>query len=689
MADGGLTIEQQQALALARARMRAAQASPSASPDDGSQSPDGSGFWGGVQGAAGALGSGLYTGLKYLAGGPQDMVSGADALIGSGVDAARNFMFGPRSPEEQKRFDATVKMDQFLPNTQDVSAAVDPLAKAVTPKGFIDYQPKNFAEKVMQTGASFAPAAALSPGSATGNLVKFAAAPAAASEAAGAVTKGSKFEPYARAMAAITGGGLAAWLGGPGVAAQALKARLPAGTSGADIDAAEQLITSAAGRGVGLTWPEALAKVTNGRVDVTDLQRFLEGSQASRPIMTDFMANRPEMINQAVQSEFGNLTQGATLTDPVSAGLKVQKIAGGAIDRVRQQINAVTRPLYTAAGPQVIPTAQFNLLNQEPLFRNTLAQIRKDPVYQTMIAGYPDNSVQALDAVKKFLDDEASKAGRAGANYAAGRFGSVASDAKSAAVGVSPEYQQALAKQADLRQRFLAPAEAGPLGKMAETDNLQAQARALLPAAPSEGSQRVVTQTVRRLAGKDPDAAFQLIRDYLSSTFSEASQATRTGPNAWGGANWAGQVRGNLQQAANLEAAVRALPGGNIRWDGLNELLDIMEATGKRQAMGSPTQANQALSESLKTGTPVGAAATLAASPGKVLTYGKDMYEDFRLGKNTERLAQMITDPAAAPLLKRLLNAKTASDRESAARLALYYLDQSVNRGASPPAERP
>lgn len=76
------------------------------------------------------------------------------------------------------------------------------------------YQPKTTLGRYAETAGSFAPAAVLPAGELGlgARLLRMVAAPAIASETAGELTQGTAAEPYARAGAAILGGGLGAGL---------------------------------------------------------------------------------------------------------------------------------------------------------------------------------------------------------------------------------------------------------------------------------------------------------------------------------------------------------------------------------------------------------------------------------------------------------------------------------------------
>jgi hypothetical protein len=138
-------------------------------------------------------------------------------------------------------------------------------------------------------------------------------------------------------------------------------------------------------------------------------------------------------------------------------------------------------------------------------------------------------------------------------------------------------------------------------------------------------------------------------------TFNEATQNLASGVNSYGGAKFAAVVRGNPQQAANLEAAVRALPNGDQVWQGVDQFLTILEAQGQRQAIGSQTAFNQEALRDLRQGklaSEVGSAAMTAGL--KLPTKIADRIERWRMGRNIDELAYLFTDPTAGREFARL-----------------------------------
>jgi len=542
------------------------------------------------------------------------------------------------------------------------------------------HEPQTTAGEFTRTAASFAgPAAAAGIGRGlVKSAVKYGVVPGVASEAAGQATEGTDMESLARVVGALTGGGVSAVLSRPTTAASVLKRYMPEGVTNNDIIKADSLMLQARGSGVPLTWPEALHKVTDGRVDITGLQRIVEQSPGGQPVMSAAMAPRPAQTAKAMTGAMDDLTYGARMVDPRQAGLGIQNAADEGLTDIRQRINAIAEPYYNAAKGTRIDPAAFARLQVHPIYQQALRRVRTDPVHSLFVQGLPDDSVGVQNEIKKFLDRRASKLTEAGDNQGSAAYGGVGRGARDAAKTASPDYERALGLEADLRQRFLNPTEAGPVGALSKTDDILAQGRAVLASNAAEGSDDAVRETIRLLTRRNPDQAFQLVRTHLQSQFDEAAQNLIAGGNQWGGAKFAAAIRGNGQQAKNLEAAVRALPDGDIRWEGLNAFLEVLEATGRRQRPGSLTAFNaNALDDMKRGGLPVETLRSVRSLGNRLFDY----YEEFKLGKNSADLARMITDPGSAKLLRDLAAARTPGGRQAfAGFLVSYYASQGLNK---------
>ncbi len=138
--------------------------------------------------------SGVARAGAMAAGFPGDMSN----LIGQGVGAARDYLFGDVSPERRAQINAARERDRILPTTNEIMSTAHNLTGVSLP------EPKTTTGEYGRTVGEFA-GAALGPGGLIqkGARVLFSGL---GSEAAGQLTEGSDFEPYARVLGALPGG---------------------------------------------------------------------------------------------------------------------------------------------------------------------------------------------------------------------------------------------------------------------------------------------------------------------------------------------------------------------------------------------------------------------------------------------------------------------------------------------------
>lgn len=516
-----------------------------------------------------------------------------------------------------------------------------------------------------RTVGNFLPGSLMGPGAfARGNALRYGVLPALVTETAGQVGDefGDRTGAYMRVAGAILGTGAAALTGHAGVGAglprsqqggaQIIgRALRDASVTPQEIAMAEDLVNEGLAFGVGVTWPEALSTVTRGRVDLTGMQRVIEQARTGQPIMSEFMGARPPAIRSAVQEETAQL---GPLTPPNVVGPQIRATAVERLNDLRMQINEMTAPQYLNSAGTAIDPAVFQYLMRDDLFTETLNAIRGDNTYGRLIAGYEDNSVAVMDAVKKRLDDMI--AAQPGENAGNAIRGSVAGEARTAGQAASPEYAEALSTQAFARENWLAPLEQGPLGRFSRTDDLAEQIRAVFPTNPLAGAEDEVRIALGMISEASPEAAQAIVRHHLENVFNETTQALRSGPNQAGGGSFVAALQGNEQQYRNLEAAFEAaFPDGAERFEGFQRLMQVLEATGRRQGANSATAANLAAGQQIQqAGTPLGRLASTAMSPSSWLGAVRNWYGDFLTGRNGAALARIITDPASGDVLRRL-----------------------------------
>lgn len=525
------------------------------------------------------------------------------------------------------------------------------------------YEPKTVPGQFADTIAQFAVGAPLVPGSLAAKAAQ-TFFPALTSETAGQITKGTWAETPARILGGLVGAGGVAAVGRRSNPERMVASSVRNATA-QQLDDVERLLADSARAGVPITRAEAMAQVAGGQTRLNDIQRVVEGQGGLR----DFMAQRPGQVDAASRRVFDSV--GPSTTNPSMVGPQVGRTAEGLVNETRGIINQATDPLYKMAERVTIPPADMARLRNLPGWSEATNAIKNTPQLARYVRGMSEDSVGFANEVKKYLGQQEKNAAapvnaQANMQRSAG-YGADANAVRDAAMDASPWYRGALAQQADLRSRYLDPLLAGPIGKIAQRDiTTQNAIEALFPRNPLPGSAQEIGSAVGALAAQSPKNAAQLVRAHIESVFNNATKELQGGANQFGGANFVAQLRGNAQQAENLQAAVTALRGGQT-WTGVDRFLEILQATGQRQRPGSMTSFNNEILSEMK-GAGVVRGAGQAATGGFAMLPKRVMekFDQWNLGRNTDKLAQLLTDPSAASLFRSLAKVPPASHSAAA-----------------------
>lgn len=635
-----------------------------------------------LEDVARSAGSGLVRGAAGLIGLPE-LVSRYGA---KGIEAATNYV-GGKLGIDTSRGDRKPLVE--LPSTEKLIREYEADAGPL-------YKPQYKSGEFAQTIGESIPSAIAGPGAGAGavlrNIAAFGVVPGVVSEAAGQATKGTMLETPARIGGAVAGGGAAALLTRPSRAAATIRSQMPVGVTTQMVDQAEQLIMEAAQRGITLSWPEALSQVA-GRPVLTNTMRHLEASPSSEARMAEFFGPRAQQVDQAAGQAFNTVTPAAP--NPSVIGPAVGTAAEGTINDVRGVINQATEPFYQAAGPQRLPPQVMAQVRAHPSWPEARDAVRNDPQLNRYVANLPDDSVGFLNEVMKYTRQQAENATRPLAQnpnmQRAAGYGQDAASFRQIGINASPEYQVALNVQEQTRRQFLEPLLQGPLGKLADKDITTRNAiNALFSNNPLPNSAQEIETAVRAMAQRNPDAARNLVRAHMESVFNESSQALQSGANQAGGAKFRAVLVGNPQQAANLEAAVRALPNGDQIWPGINRFLDVLEATGTRQNKGSMTAYNTEFLKEQSASGVVAETAKAVTNPVQALKFIADRYERWQLGQNLDELARIFTDPRAAGQFRAI--ARMSPESGAAGRIAfrlVSLIESGSVSGRAKPVDKP
>jgi hypothetical protein len=527
--------------------------------------------------------------------------------------------------------------------------------------------PGKFAQTVGEfTGPGLMPSAAVrgAPTAATkamgyaSDLAGGTVIPALASETAGQLTEGTKLEPIARIAGAL--GGNLGYAGAKAYNAPDMAVRRATrGVTPEQWDAA-----SAAQRGnttgVQAAGPEYISQATDGASAVTDLMRVIEGSLDGRARTGPFFAQRPGQVDRAVGNTLDTIAPQSPT--PSVLGPRAAAAAGDVVDGVRQDINATTRPLYAAAEPQQLDPAAFATVSANPRFQAALARLRGNPEVGPEFAGMADDSVAVVDAVTKDMLARGEAMGNKANPLYGPQQGALNTDAgvgaRNAARTSVPEYDQALTQQAQLRRDVLEPIEQGPVGRVAGAKDTVAAGEALIPRNPMVGSGPETADAVQRLLAQDPETTLGLIRQNLGDRYARASTETQNANREFGGAKFHKDVAGNAPRQEVLDAVVGQVPNPAAQ-PSVDDLLSILQTTGRRKPIGSQTEFNRQIAGDLAEPGAVGTGLGLAVGGGGAVSRVVAVRDALRrnaLRGNTEALAEMFIDPNSVELMRNAAN---------------------------------
>lgn len=614
-----------------------------------------------------SLGSGAVRGAVELGMLPVTLKrlgdQGAEYVYDKGEDLVRSiFDMGPRDPAVREQSDAKLGASPFYEGQDLVRAVMDDnlYAPKTTPGEYAETVgefiapgglPSKFAREaptLVSKGARY-----------LSELGAQAVAPGVASEAAGQLTEGTAYETPARLVGALAGNALTTVPKAANTPEAAVRRALgPADQI--DWDRALQLQDNSTG--VRLSGPEAIAQAQNGTTALPDLLRVVEGSPDGRVLTGPFFAARQGQVDTAVGGFLDNIAPQSTT--PSVLGPRASEAAATVVDDARQSINARTRPLYEAAEPQIIPDAEFQTIAANPRFQSAVQRLRDNPDLSPEYAGLPDNSVAVVDAVTKdmFARGEAL-ANRANPLYGpelAARNSEAASDARGLARdpsrGGSAEYDQALSEQARLRREELQPLQEGPIGRVAAAGTTQQAGEALIPRQPLVGSEDEVADAVQRLMAQDAETTQQLVRQELADRYAAASRDTQSGSHETAGIKFRNSVAGSDVQETILNAIMQNLDAPAALND-MPELLDVLQATGRRKPIGSATDFNATIRADLSTNAPVRRALDTVRTFGSTLfSNAADATKRAAYGRSLGALADMFVDPQSVERIRDAAN---------------------------------
>jgi hypothetical protein len=497
----------------------------------------------------------------------------------------------------------------------------------------------------------------LAPG---GPLTRIAsvAVPAFASEGAAQIAEGMGASPTAQTMArTIAGigsglavGGVNAVQGGADISLR----NAAQGVTPQQLQKAAALRNRAQAAGINLTNANALQQVTDGATGLGQLQRAVEGNS----LLQRYFAELPEQTRNAINAQ---LEQIGPLVEPSQLAGQAREAANRVLRNTRANINAQANPFYRAADDQVVSAEEYAALQEIPTYREAEAAFFSSPELSASAGG--PQSVSAINRVIQEMDTLARQADQgnmtAGANANLARVrGESAELAKGLVDLSSPSYAQARAIGATGRQNELVPLQRGPLGSIADQPELQPNLGAttgrLFPDAPFRGQAQ---ETARALDLMGESVGGPLVRQHLDKIAMEAQQDLVSGPNQFGGANFAVRAFGNPEQRETVMRALDVVnrPDPNMAFPPINanavpprgsdpmaNLVEILMATGQRHQGGSQTAFIQDLQRQMRGGNVVQESLASSLNPMRIPGRIAGAIDDLTAQANKDTLANLL-----------------------------------------------
>ncbi len=400
------------------------------------------------------------------------------------------------------------------------------------------------------------------------------AVPAFASEGAAQIAEGMGASPTAQTMArTIAGlgsglavGGVNAVRGGADISLR----NAAQGVTPQQLQMAAALRDRAQAAGINMTNANALQQVTGGATGLGQLQRAVEGQS---PLLQRYFAELPEQTRNAINAQ---LEQIGPLVEPSQLAGQAREAANRVLQNTRANINAQARPFYRAADDEVVSAEEYAALQEIPTYREAEAAFFNNPEMTPGVGG--PQSVSAINRVIQEMDTLAQQADQgnmtAGANANLARVrGESAELAKGLVDLSSPSYAQARVVGAAGRQNELVPLQRGPIGSIAAQPELQPSLPStmgvMFPNAPFRGQAQ---ETARALELMGESVGGPLVRQHLDKIAMEAQQDLVSGPNQFGGANFAVRAFGNPEQRETVMQALDVVnrPDPNMAFPPIN-----------------------------------------------------------------------------------------------------------------------
>ena len=496
---------------------------------------------------------------------------------------------------------------------------------------------------------------------------------AAGEETAAVPFRGTPLEPYARLV-----GGIGAPLATIPMMTKSPLERMYAETTKRltpqELEAASQLQKQSFAANMPVTSFEAMQQAAGGRTNLPAIQRQIEGTPASAPAMAEFIGQRGAQTLQTLEEQFPQIAR-------PQIGGAVQQAAQAEQRVLSRQVTAEAGPAFEAIKAKRIPQSWMtNLEKESAVIAEAGKAVDNIPVYQDLLKGYDKNSIARIESMRQYLSDKYD-------NLSAINQGKVTGEMKAYQAAKEkllnkadiqiPEYKDARLQYQEVRNRIEGPIRETPIPELAKTNEIAVQFGELFSKNPAKLNitPAKVEMTIKALGKQDAMLPKEFLTQYMRSSLEEVNRAASRKEGTIG-ARFVDTIAKNTTQRANLQTAFTEVYGnsGKQAAIGLNTMLNILEAQGRRLPAGSPTAEKGMMAE--QTISLLGKTLT-----NPVATVG-NLYQTIFYGRDYNKLAQAITSPDGVMALENI--AKASKDRKKLG-LALVEIQQVIKATETEP----
>lgn len=442
-----------------------------------------------------------------------------------------------------------------------------------------------------------------------------------------------------------------------------------------ELSTAQQLQQRSFAERMPVTSIEAIQQATGGRTNLPSIQRQLEVTPASSARMADFMGTRGQQTLQELESRF-------PMTTRERMGTEVQRAAEETMGFTQRQLT--TSPAgqaYEAVKTKAIPPSWMtNLEKDSAVISEASRAVDNIPAYQDLLKGYKDNSIARIEAMRAYLADKYDTLASQSGGKVTGEMKAY-DDARrkllSKADAQVPDYKKAREQYFQAREQIVAPVQESPISQLSRGNEVSAQFAEVFAKNPAEINltPKKVQMTMRSLGQTDPNLPKDFLTQYMRSSLESVNRAASRQAGTTG-ARFADTIAKNTTQRENLKAAFQEVYGqkGNEAVRGLNNLLDILEAQGRRLPAGSPTAEKGMLAQES-----VSVIGKIAKDP--LGSFGT-IYQSIFYGRDYDKVARAITSPQGVEILEQMAKAGKNQKRLATGAQELQRLIDGIDEGA-------